>query len=740
MTIEKIVEGLDAKPQSDGNFRANCPAHEDSNQQLYFSSKGDQVLLCCHGDCTFEVVQATLVDMDLLGRFAKAAPYKPDIWLDFDDVLVGKFGARLESPRYKLLKIYPYSGEDGKIVGFKARFSPEKLLAFNYFGLSNSRPTRKITFPPYRWPETLEALKNGKPVHILEREEDADRAAAIGLHSTCFGTGNDPLPVSFIPALKESRCVIWVSSNVDRAIKVANRLHALGCTVKVAQVPKEMHFTAWIDSGLKNLKKSIDALCEGTVIYTPPVEQMKAAAEAGIMPPMSYDLGTEAFAGEYYMHKFGDKLRYVTPLDQWYKFDGIVWARDTKMVHRELAKSLCRHIREDMGRFSIDQRPALEKLAGKVQTDSGARAVLSMAKSVQPIEQTELDGHATQNLFNCASGIYNFANKDQILEAHSPDLLMTISSPIRVNFNHRAVKFLKFLNAVWPHHPEVVTYMLYFLGYCMTGSTSFHRFQNWTGEKGTGKSTIQKLMRALMGNYCGDISAESLRETKQRSAGTDSDLAQMAGKRLIFASELSHKHRLDEHLIKALTGQDPVRVKLMHQDKFNLQALAKLVFTCNERPPYSDDDAFGSRLQEIKFTQVFRGTSAEISDYEKILLHDEGDGIAALLLEMGAEVIESDCKILKEEPQIILEWSNEAREEANNVKLWAEERLQDWISGWESSIELFDDFDLFCKNKIRVPNELSIKMFGRRMVKLGYKPAVADNRRGYANVKLRPKV
>jgi putative DNA primase/helicase len=73
------------------------------------------------------------------------------------------------------------------------------------------------------------------------------------------------------------------------------------------------------------------------------------------------------------------------------------------------------------------------------------------------------------------------------------------------------------------------------------------------GSGANGKGVFLEVLRHVIGGYAQDASFETFIDSKNESEHRN-DLAALAGARFVTASESQDGHRLDEALIKKLTG------------------------------------------------------------------------------------------------------------------------------------------------------------------------------------------
>jgi len=444
-----------------------------------------------------------------------------------------------------------------------------------------------------------------------------------------------------------------------------------------------------------------------------------------------YKAGSQACAGAYYVDAFKDQLRFVTPEDKWYHYDGIKWSIDETRRFKERAKSMYRKIEGELEHTAYEQREAMGKLAGTMQTVSGINATVEMAASDANIQERSdsFDSNDTNHLLNTRAGVIDM--KAGVTHPHESKFLITKFIDWTPDYSKEPTEFLQWLDAMFPNDPQVTAWLVYYMAYCLTGETGFQKFLMMTGEAGSGKSQIQNLMNALAPDYYCAISAESLRATNQRSAGADSDLARIRGARMVSASELSDKQKLDEQLINALVGGDAITVKLMRENRTPLKVNAKLMFTANERPPLSDNKGIARRLLELRFEHVVKNP---VASYANKLMEREGPQILGFLLKAAHQLYRTNFEGLYTIPESIQIASADYVDEADIAKQFESAAITAFAGNHVTSAAMFDCYEEYCKNQ-REPVEFSKRALCRRLVKMGYKPGKsATGQRGFRDI------
>ena len=94
-------------------------------------------------------------------------------------------------------------------------------------------------------------------------------------------------------------------------------------------------------------------------------------------------------------------------------------------------------------------------------------------------------------------------------------------------------------------------------------------------------------------------------QTKTNDSGSSNDLARMRGARLVTASETNDGVRLDEALVKKITGQDMVTARFLYGEYFDFRPQFKLWLAMNHLPTIrGTDDGIWRRVRLIPFSVI----------------------------------------------------------------------------------------------------------------------------------------
>ena len=106
-----------------------------------------------------------------------------------------------------------------------------------------------------------------------------------------------------------------------------------------------------------------------------------------------------------------------------------------------------------------------------------------------------------------------------------------------------------------------------------------------------------------MGNYAAQTQAETILMRSSNQGQATSDIARLKGARLVTTIEPNEGVRLNEGLVKQLTGGDTVTARFLYGKEFEFKPEFKLWMATNHKPIIrGTDDGIWRRLRLIPFT------------------------------------------------------------------------------------------------------------------------------------------
>ena len=137
----------------------------------------------------------------------------------------------------------------------------------------------------------------------------------------------------------------------------------------------------------------------------------------------------------------------------------------------------------------------------------------------------------------------------------------------------------------------VADYLQRVAGYFLTGSNSEKAFFISHGPSNSGKSVYAWTLARLLGPFSMAIEATTLALRTRGGADHSEDVAQMEGKKFVYAAEGSRGFRLNEGFIKKVTGNSYIRARRLHENSREFKVQAKFWYATNDKPIIADNDS-----------------------------------------------------------------------------------------------------------------------------------------------------
>lgn len=166
-------------------------------------------------------------------------------------------------------------------------------------------------------------------------------------------------------------------------------------------------------------------------------------------------------------------------------------------------------------------------------------------------------------------------------------------------------KINTFLDQLFPI-PELRKYMFEHLASVLIGTTHNQTFNIYTGTGRNGKSRLVDLMIAGLGDYKGTVPTTLITQKRTGIGSTSSEVAQLIGVRYAVMSELSKGEKINEGIMKEITGGDAIQARALFKDSITFNPQFKLVLCTNSLLDVtSNDDGTWRRIRVCDFKSKF---------------------------------------------------------------------------------------------------------------------------------------
>ncbi|MFZ8765662.1 phage/plasmid primase, P4 family [Enterococcus diestrammenae] len=310
---------------------------------------------------------------------------------------------------------------------------------------------------------------------------------------------------------------------------------------------------------------------------------------------------------ERFLDIFGSLSKYSYVNKCWYFYNGKNWEQDnigavrkwidqTIEIFKQEPVNVPKSTSEDELKKYLE---AKEKHLKRSRNNAGKEAMMREIKHNVAVLPEEFDGE--DMLFNAQNGYVDLASGT--LNNHDITKMFTRISNAEYTDKVDCPRWELFLEQIFDGDRELIRYIQKAVGYSLTASTKEQVMFILYGNGRNGKSVFLDIVSEIMGTYAKSMQADSLMVKKGGSGGHNEDIARLDGARMVTSSEPNEGVRLDEGLIKQLTGGDSVSASFKGGHVFDYKPKYKLWLATNHKPIIrGNDDGIWRRLPLIPFT------------------------------------------------------------------------------------------------------------------------------------------
>ncbi len=276
-------------------------------------------------------------------------------------------------------------------------------------------------------------------------------------------------------------------------------------------------------------------------------------------------------------------------------------------------------------------------------------------------------------------------------------------------------------------------------------------FQIWTGTGRNGKGLFMKYLEKALGSYFYTSDVSYLTQKTRPNGNANSELAQSRGIRVWSFTEPAQGAKLNNSLMKAITGGDIISARQLFQKSFTFLPQFTPIIQCNTSFGLQDvaDDSIPDRLEFIKFNTRF--VSEPTKSFERLkLVGIKTDKYANkikgtlmfLLLNRWRELSKVDFKYTK--PEEVVGDKQEFIDDNDDIKQFFDDtyEITDNQDDFLKAKDMFDSYKEYFNDKSGFKCKMNLKTFITRCSKHvehkeRHKKAGIDHRNIYLNIKIK---
>lgn len=524
---------------------------------------------------------------------------------------------------------FDYVGPDGRLLFYQRRF--EKAGAKRFHQLTYGTLTKDgatvtgwhAKGPPHPFPlyrlDRLTAADPDTRVFVVEGELKCHAAERMFPDAvvTAWLNGANSVHLTDWTPLRRFRNVIWWP-DADRPLP--DRPH--GCFIATPAFLKLFPNATVVDTaGLADTKDGFDADdlyrsdCDDPEAWlaerlrAPEINQLNDVTEkGGENPPPEPETEfplcepTEDAVADAFAKHYADRLAYDHTEETWFAWRQGRWLRDERSLGFHLVRRFTRTLRD---RLSEPPR-SLTRMAFCAAVERGARAdpLLALSHEVWNTDPWLLG--TPDGVVDLHSGRLMPASPSLYISRHTTVAPAPAGTPAPV--------WQGFLDSATQGDKDFQGFLQRLAGYVLTGDVSEEVLTFLYGPGGNGKGTFLTAVISILGGYAVSLPIEVF------TAGSRMNLeyyrAQMAGARLVTASETEAQATWAEAQVKEISGNDvPVSGRHPRGRPFVFRVQAKVVIVGNHAPKLKGrSPAMERRLRVAPFTNMPAKPDLELKD------------------------------------------------------------------------------------------------------------------------------
>ena len=593
---EYVAQQLGSAHRSGSGWKCLCPAHNDHNPSLSVSDGDNGLLLVnCKAHCS----QGNVINA-LRNRGLWCDDVQPP-----RQIQAHRANGHAKVSSGRIIAEYDYRDETGELVFQVLRKEPKGPFP-------QRRPDgnggwiwdlKGVPRVPYCLPDLI-AADPAAIVFIPEGEKDVENLCAIGLVATCNPGGAGKWDKRYNGHLRGRRVVVLpdndpqktkpdgtpefhadgrpVLPGQDHAADVAASLRGTAASVHVLMLPGlplKGDVSDWIAEGgtadellgmAAELQREAEAAARSITTVMQEPNTLRARAETTELPLGEVE-ATEDAVARAFAERYAGEFVFDHTAMAWFIWRSGRWTLDNRSAVWNAAREFTRTVRNRLD----EPNATLAKVSFTNAVERASRADPKLAVS-QEIWDTDA---------------WLLGTPDGVVDLRTGDILPP--DPSRYISRHTSVApappgtpaplWLAFLKSALKGDAATQSFIKRLSGYMLTGDVTEEMLTFLYGSGGNGKGVLLTVLLGILGEYAVSVPIEVF--TADSHINREYYRAQMAGARLVTASETKSQATWAESQIKELTGNEaPLSARQPYGKPFTFHPQFKLLLVGNHAP------------------------------------------------------------------------------------------------------------------------------------------------------------
>lgn len=406
------------------------------------------------------------------------------------------------------------------------------------------------------------------------------------------------------------------------------------------------------------------------------------------VPPRSWD---DMGMAQRFLDQLPHSFLYSMTDKMWYAYNGSYWEQDNQGLIEKAADEVINNLKNESLVIQDDAdkdkvQKAWQKFIKKERSRTSKVNMINEIKHLVPVLHSQWDKE--KMMLNTPSGYIDLTNGT--LHDHDYKKMFTQETGVDYTEKVDCPLWIEFLNQTFQNDQELIHFIQKIVGYSLTGSNAEQVMFILFGNGRNGKSVLLNIIKYISGSYAKTMNATTIMQKHNNSGqGPTSDIARLEGARLVVSSEANEGDRIDESLIKQMTGGDTLVARYSYGRDFEFDPVFKLWMATNHMPKiYGTDEGIWRRLIIIPFTHTVKKENIDKNLEDK--LKAESMGILKWAID-GAMMWQREGL---NPPEVIKQASQDYREEMDVIEAFISESC---VVGDEFKVKASELFDAYKK-------------------------------------------
>lgn len=385
------------------------------------------------------------------------------------------------------------------------------------------------------------------------------------------------------------------------------------------------------------------------------------------VPPRSWD---DMGMAQRFLDQLPHSFLYSMTDKMWYAYNGSYWEQDNQGLIEKAADEVINNLKNESLVIQDDAdkdkvQKAWQKFIKGERSRSSKVNMINEIKHLVPVLHSQWDKE--KMMLNTPSGYIDLTNGT--LHDHDYKKMFTQETGVDYTEKVDCPLWIEFLNQTFQDDQELIHFIQKIVGYSLTGSNAEQVMFILFGNGRNGKSVLLNIIKYISGSYAKTMNATTIMQKHNNSGqGPTSDIARLEGARLVVSSEANEGDRIDESLIKQMTGGDTLVARYSYGRDFEFDPVFKLWMATNHMPKiYGTDEGIWRRLIIIPFTHTVKKENIDKNLEDK--LKAESMGILKWAID-GAMMWQREGL---NPPEVIRQASQDYREEMDVIEAFIDE-------------------------------------------------------------------